>query len=237
VALCHEIFSGYFSHENHFNFSFQIDHFWRPFVKRFALCYQTVVCPSVLSFPVCPVCNVGVLWPNGWIDQDETWHTVRPAQATLWQMRTQLPPKERGHSPQFSAYGCCGQTSGWIKMPLRTKVGLGPRNIVLDADCRPSSIPHGAQPLSQSSAHVWCCQMAGWIKMPDGTKVGLSPGHTVLHGNPMPQQKRGHSPPFSDYVYCGQTVAHLSYCWALVILDNISTIHVCIYTQKTSNIA
>jgi len=42
--------------------------FGRPFVKRFALCYQTVVCLSVrLS-----VCNVRALWPNGWTDQDET---------------------------------------------------------------------------------------------------------------------------------------------------------------------
>jgi len=48
--------------------------FGRPFVKRFKLCYQTVVCP-VLS--ICPVCNVGVLWPNGWMDQDETWHASR----------------------------------------------------------------------------------------------------------------------------------------------------------------
>jgi len=47
--------------------------FGRPSVKRFALCYQTVVLLSVL-----PVCNVGVLWPNGWMDQDETWHTSRP---------------------------------------------------------------------------------------------------------------------------------------------------------------
>jgi len=30
---------------------------------------------SVLSIcPVCLVCNVGVLWLNGWTDQDETWH-------------------------------------------------------------------------------------------------------------------------------------------------------------------
>jgi len=34
--------------------------FGRPFEKRLALCYRTVVCP---------VCNVGVLWPNGWTDQ------------------------------------------------------------------------------------------------------------------------------------------------------------------------
>jgi len=35
--------------------------FGRPFVKRFALFYRTVV------LSVCPVCNnVGLLWPNGW---------------------------------------------------------------------------------------------------------------------------------------------------------------------------
>jgi len=31
---------------------------------------------SVLS--VCPVRNVGAQWPNGWTDQDETWHGGRP---------------------------------------------------------------------------------------------------------------------------------------------------------------
>jgi len=34
------------------------------------------VCLSCLS--VCPVCNVDVQWPNGWMDQDETWHAGRP---------------------------------------------------------------------------------------------------------------------------------------------------------------
>ena len=28
--------------------------------------------------PVCPVCNVGVLWPIGWMDQNETWRGGRP---------------------------------------------------------------------------------------------------------------------------------------------------------------
>jgi len=41
--------------------------------KRFALCYRTIVCPVCLS-----VCDVGVLWPNGWMDQHETWHGGRP---------------------------------------------------------------------------------------------------------------------------------------------------------------
>jgi len=35
----------------------------------FAICYRIVV----LS-----VCNVGVLWPNDWMDQDATWYKDRP---------------------------------------------------------------------------------------------------------------------------------------------------------------
>jgi len=34
-------------------------------------------CLSV-CLSVCPVCDVGVLWPKGWMDQDETWHEGRP---------------------------------------------------------------------------------------------------------------------------------------------------------------
>ena len=36
----------------------------------------SVCCPVCLSCP--SVCDVGVLWPNGWTDQDETWHAGRP---------------------------------------------------------------------------------------------------------------------------------------------------------------
>jgi len=31
----------------------------------------------------------------------------------------------------------CGQTVGWIRMPLGTEVGLGPGDIVLDGDPAP----------------------------------------------------------------------------------------------------
>jgi len=55
--------------------SLKLSIFGRPFVKRFVLCYQTVV------VSVCPVClsclYVGILRPNGWMDQDETWHAGR----------------------------------------------------------------------------------------------------------------------------------------------------------------
>jgi len=102
-----------------------------PFLKRFALSYQTVVCLSCL-----PVYNVGVLWPNCWMHQDATWYGDRPrphAHCARWGP-SPLPKKEHSPFPQFSAHVCCGQTAGWIKMPLGTKVGLGPGHIVLHGD-------------------------------------------------------------------------------------------------------
>ena len=89
-------------------------------------------CP-VLS--VClSVCDVGVLSPNGWMDQNETWHNGRhrPNRHCIrWgpsstQEGAQPPP------PQFSAHVYCGQTAGRIKMKLIGLVGLGPGHTVLD---------------------------------------------------------------------------------------------------------
>jgi len=47
------------------------------------------------------------------------------------------PPKKVHSSPQFSAYMCCGQTAGSIKVPLGMGVGLTPGYIVLDGDPAP----------------------------------------------------------------------------------------------------
>jgi len=135
----------------------------------------------------------------------------RPHCARRW---TQLP------LPQFSAHVCCGQTAGWIKMPLCTIVGLGPSNIVLDADPAP---PQGAQPL-QNFSHVCCGQTTRWIKMPLGTKVGLGPGHIVLRGDPAPPPKRGTS---AQSLIFGSRLLWpngrpsqllLSSCWNIVLL-------------------
>jgi len=110
-----------------------------------------------------------------------------------------LPPKKGAQPPQFSAHAYCGQTAGWIKMPLGTMVGLGPGNIALDAD---PSTTQGAQSLPRISAHVCCGQTAGWIKMPLGTNVGLGPGHIVTWepsyymGTQLPPpKKKGAQPP------------------------------------------
>jgi len=80
--------------------------FGRPFVKGFARCYRTVV------LPVCPVRNVGVLWPNGWMDQDVTWcggrRRPRPHCVRWWPSS----PLKRGTAvPLFSAMSVVAKRS------------------------------------------------------------------------------------------------------------------------------
>ena len=74
----------------------------RVFAKWFALRHRSIVCLSA--------CNVGALWPNGWMDQDETWHAGRPQPQTDC-VRWGPSSTPKGHSPQFLAHVCCGQTA------------------------------------------------------------------------------------------------------------------------------
>ena len=85
---------------------------------------STVVC---LSSPILSVCNVGVLWSNGWMDQDETWRAGRP-----W---PQLPLPKGAQSPLiFGPYllrrnGCMDQDVTWYgarPRPKRLCVRWGP---------------------------------------------------------------------------------------------------------------
>ena len=87
-------------------------------------------------------------------------------------------PQEGAHQPQFSAHVCCGQTAGWIKMPLSTD------HIVLYGDPATPKTGHSSP---QFSAHVRCGQRVGLIKMSLGTNVGLGPGDIVLDGDPSSQ--------------------------------------------------
>ena len=109
-------------------------------------------------------------------------------------MWTQPPLQKGGGAPsQFSAHVYCGQTAGWIKMPLVTKVDLSPGDSVLDGD--PAPLPQKvAEPPSQFSAHIYCGQTAGCIKMSLGMEVGLSPGDSVRWRPSAPPHKGGRAP-------------------------------------------
>jgi len=126
-------------------------------------------CLSCLLFvlsvvrPPCPVClsvcDVGVLWPNAWMDQDESWRAGRPRpwpHCVRWGPSS--PSPTGGGAPQFLAHICCGQMAGWIKMPVGREVGLSPSDIVLYVD--PAAPPQkGTGP--QLSAHDLCPN--GWM--------------------------------------------------------------------------
>ena len=101
------------------------------------------LCPVCLS--VRPVCDVGILWPNGWMDQDETWHggTPRP-----WRHCVRWGPSsssQKGAEPPIF-----GQLLLWPNVWMDQDGtwhggGLGPGHIVLDAD--PAFPPQkGGQP-------------------------------------------------------------------------------------------
>jgi len=65
----------------------------------FGWCYGTVV----LS-----VCNVGVLWPNGWADQDATWYIGRPRSKQHCVRWAPSSPHGKGHcSPPPPLFGPC----------------------------------------------------------------------------------------------------------------------------------
>jgi len=122
--------------------------FGQPFVKWFALCYQTAVCLSVMLV----YCGQMVGWNNMKLGMEAG---LSPGHIVLDGDPVPLP--KRGTAPQFSAHVCCGQTAGWIKMALGTKVDLCPRDVVLDGDTTPpqkggNSIPH-------FSAHIYCGEM------------------------------------------------------------------------------
>jgi len=70
--------------------------------------------PYAIGPVSCPVCNVRVLWPNAWTDQDQTWHAGRPRprpHRVRWGPRSPNPKK--GHS----AVGpCLLRPNGWVDL-------------------------------------------------------------------------------------------------------------------------
>jgi len=114
-----------------------------------------------------------------------------------------LPKKGAESPPQFSAHIHCGHTAGWIKMALRTKVGLGPGHVVLG-----TQIP---SPKRRQSHQFWPTSIvAKWL---DASRCHFvwryrpQPRRLCVRWGPRPSPKRGRSPQFSELVYCAQTAS------------------------------
>jgi len=112
-----------------------------------------------------PIFGPRLLWPNGYMDQDATWHGGSPRPTRHCVLWAPAPPPLKGHSPQFLANVRCGQTAGWTKRPVGMEVGLGSGDFVFDGT---QLYPRKKGTLipTQCLAHVYCGQTAGWIKTP-----------------------------------------------------------------------
>jgi len=101
------------------------------------------------------------------------------------------PQKKRGTDPQFSAYVCCGQTPGLIKMSLGTEVVIGPGDIVLDGD--PASPKKGDS--LHFSADVYCGHN-GWMDQDATWHEGRRRARRhCVRWRPNSSPKRGTPPP------------------------------------------
>ena len=125
--------------------------FGRPFVKRFALCYQAIVCP------VCPGClSVTLVYCCQTVGRIKMKLGMEvglcPDHIVL--DGSLLPPKNGVQHPQFYPV-YCGQTAVWIKMPLGTGVRLGPAQATLCCMWTQLPLKRGTAP-PHFSAHVYC---------------------------------------------------------------------------------
>ena len=140
-----------------------------------------------------------LLWSNGWMDQDRTWHGGRPQPRRPFDARwrpSPLPKKGAEPPPQFLAHFYCGQRAGCTKIPLGMELGLSPGDFVSAGDSAPPKKGGGAHPSppKKKSTHIYCGQTAGWMKLVHGMEVCLSPADFVSDGDPALSPKRGRSP-------------------------------------------
>ena len=143
-------------------------------------------------------------------------------------MGTQLPPK-RNTAHNFSAHVCCGQTAGWIKMPLGTEVGLGPGDIVLDDGLALPPQKKWARPPIFGPCLLW---PNSWMDQ-DATGYGGRPWprpHCV-RWRPSSSPKKGHSPPnfwpMSVVAKRSPSSATLSTCHYYLAVEIKQEFHVC----------
>ena len=159
----------------------------RQFVKRFTLCYQTVVCLSCLSVLSATVVYYGQT--VGWIKMKPGLKVCLGPGHHLLHGDPAAPPKKKGgraHQPPI--FGSCllwpngwmDQDATWCRGRLRSRrhcVRWGSRS-----PKRGHNTPH-------FSTHVCCGQTTVWTKMPLGTEVNLiSRPHCVRWGSTTPER-------------------------------------------------
>jgi len=133
--------------------------FGLPFVKWFA--HMLLHC--CLS---CPVCDIRVLWPNSWMDQDATWYRGRPQPRPQGYIVLDGDPARPPKGAQPPVFGPCllwpngwmGQDANWYEGRPRLRrhcVRWGPSSTME----RGTAVPHflACVCCSQTVAHLSYC--------------------------------------------------------------------------------
>jgi len=173
--------------------------FWATVCKT----VRPMLLDCCLSCPVLSVYNVGVLWPNGWMDQDETWHAGMPLPWPHCVRWGPSSPSPKGARPPFSAHllrpnGCMNQDATWY--------GGTPQHTPHCVRRDPAPSPKRSASPSIFGPCLLCPN--GWMDQ-DGTWHGGGPWsrpHCAKWGPSCPPQKRDRGAhQFSAHSYCGQT--------------------------------
>ena len=140
--------------------------FGRPFIKRFALCYQTVVCLSCLSVMLV-YCEQTV----GWIKTKLGMRVgLGPGHIVIDGDSAPLPRKG-AEPPNFWPMSIVAKRLNGSRWHLARRWASVQATLCYVETQLPLPERGGAPP-PQFSAHICCGQMAGRIKMPLGMEVG-----------------------------------------------------------------
>ena len=106
--------------------------------------------------------TLSVLWLNGWMDQDGSWHGTGPwSRPDCARWGPSSPPQKGTEPPQFSAHFYCDETAGCIKMPL---------GMELRPHLTQSHLGRGLPTIQVASLSIWTIQPFGHNRK--GRKLG-----------------------------------------------------------------
>jgi len=147
-----------------------------------------------------------LLWPNGWMDQDGTWHEGMPWSSPYcarWGHSS--PPQNKEQSPPIFGPSLLWP-NGWMHQDA-TWYGGRPRPT---RHCVRCCLSYPQKKGTPTPPNFW--PMSGWMKTPLGTEVDLGPGNIILDGVRAPAKGAQQPPPSFRSMSIVATVAHLSYC-------------------------
>jgi len=147
-----------------------------------------------------------LLGPNGWMDQDGTWHGGWPWSSPHCAGWGHSSPPQKGGTepPNFWPIFIVAKRLGASRYATWYGGRLQRRRLCVRWG--PSPYPKRGGAPTEFSAHVYCGQTAACIKMLLGTEVGLDLRDTMFAVDPATPRKRAQSTTTLSlaHVYCGQ---------------------------------